>query len=1069
MAPPGRAASRPFTAFAPPGDALAAEIRDNARTDAAVSAMRLYAALLRNHPLANIAFLVVLIMGALAYLTMPREQDPEINFNWLVVTAVLPGAGAEDVERKVTRPLEDAAARIADIRFISSISRESVATVLVRFREIPRYEFDKRVTDLRREVQAAADRELPREVDNPRVDEITTNNGFPTAMLVLRGAADDEALRAAARRLQMDLERMAGVDKVFATGLADPELRVTFEPAALAARGLTAADLADAVAGWFRDTPAGRARVGEREWLLRVIGEDSTPDPLARLTVFAARDPGTQVPLEDVARLERAREKPTTLASSDGQPAVLLAVTKKSRVNTLRLLEQLRAFVGTRNETLALGGLTLDILDDQTVMTRQSIDVMQYNALQGLGLVFLATWLFLGSRMALLVAAGIPFSLAGTFWLLSVMGHTVNMTVLLGVIIALGMLVDDAVVILEDMYYRMTRGMAALDAALAAVAGVGAPVLASVLTTVSAFLPLMLLPGIVGDFMRVVPLVVSLALLISLAQAFWMLPTHVTLLKPDFDRPSRLHGRRTRFTHWLRVKYARLLLWAMRHTGLSALLLVSVFALAGLAVGAGWVKQQFFAFDPIRIFYVGIDMPPGTALDVTLERARVLERAVTARLRDGELRGAASYAGVKFTDTEPLYGDAYGQVAVSLLPRVGDMRGTDDIVADMRADIEALQLGGGIAFTLLSGGPPAAKPIKVRLRGDDYAALRRAADALKTVIAAIPGSRDAVDDDLPGRGEYLLRVDADALRTAGLDAGLVARLVRLHTDGEIVATTRDDADKIELRVRAPERALDDIRAALDDAVALPRGGTSTLGALVHAEARVARGVIKRYDLRRAITLEADLDKTVTDTLAANALIKRAWTDMAADHPGVDIDFSGELDDITESLEAMAGLFLLGLGLIYLILAAQFRSYWQPFMILATVPMAFAGVVFGLAISGNPLSLYTLYGVIALTGIAVNAAIVLIDAANKRLAAGMSVKHAAIYAARRRVVPILITTTTTIGGLLALALGLGGKSLLWGPVASAIVWGLVVSTALTLFVVPLLYRAFMTRRATHGAA
>ncbi len=1028
--------------------------------------MRFYQALIRNHPLANITFVVVLLMGVLAYLAMPREQDPEINFNWLIVTAMLPGAAAEDVEKKVTQPLEEAVARIGDIRFISSVSRESVSTVLVRFRDIPAATFDKRVTDLRREVQAASERDLPPEVDDPSVDEITTNNGFPSAMLLLQGAANDETLRDAARRIKVDLERMAGVDKVFATGLSDPELRVAFDPQAVAARGLTAADVADSVASWFQDTPAGRVRVGDAEWLLRVFGQDITPDHLARLTVFpagnAARPGVSHIPLEDIATLSRAREKPATLVSSQGRPGVMLAITKKSRVNTLALLERVNAYLATQNQGLHGAGLKLSLLDDQTVPTRQSISIMQNNALQGLLLVFLITWLFLGSRLAGLVSLGIPFSLAGTFWLLSLLGFTLNLTVLLGVIIALGMLVDDAVVILEDIYYRMTRGAAAVEAATAAIASVGLPVLASVLTTVAAFLPLILLPGIVGKFMMVVPLVVTMALCISLIEAFWMLPAHVLALKPDFTRPSRLHGWRTRFTHAVRVKYARLLLFSLRHAWATLVLLLAAFALAVSAVAGGWIKQQFFAADPIRIFYVSLDMPPGTAIDVTLTRTQLLERAVTARLQAGELRGAASYAGLKFTETEPFYGDAYGQVAVSLLPREGDMRGADTIVAAMRSEVEKLQLGGRISFIVLSGGPPAEKPVKVRLRGDDYAHLRAAADALKQVVAGIPGSHDVVDDDLPGRHEYVLRVDADAVRAAGLDPALVARLVRLHGEGEIVALARDASEKIEVRVRGPERNFDDIRAALDDAVALPGGGTTTLANLVDAEARTAKGVIKRYDLRRAITIEADLDKTQTDTVAANDQVKAAWDAMAANFPDVAIDYSGELDDIQESLDAMLGLFLLGLGLIYLILAAQFRSYWQPLMILATVPMAFTGVAFGLVVSGNPLSLYSLYGVIALTGIAVNSAIVLIDAANERRRAGMGVLHAAVYSARRRVVPILITTSTTIGGLLSLALGLGGKSLIWGPVASSIVWGLTVSTVLTLFVVPLLYRLFIGR-------
>jgi multidrug efflux pump subunit AcrB len=250
---------------------------------------------------------------------------------------------------------------------------------------------------------------------------------------------------------------------------------------------------------------------------------------------------------------------------------------------------------------------------------------------------------------------------------------------------------------------------------------------------------------------------------------------------------------------------------------------------------------------------------------------------------------------------------------------------------------------------------------------------------------------------------------------------------------------------------------------LDDPVALPDGATTTLGALVRSEVRTGSGGIKHYNLKRAITIESDLDKTRIDTIEANARIGEAWQAIEARYPNTRIDFSGELDDINESLDAMKMLFLLGIGLIYLILAAQFRSYWQPLLILLTVPMAFTGVVFGLFVTQNPLSLYTLYGVIALTGIAVNSAIVLISAANERLKAGMSLQHATLYAARRRVVPILITTTTTIGGLFSLAVGLGGKSLIWGPMAASLVWGLLVATSLTLFTMPTMYRLAMQLR------
>ncbi len=391
---------------------------------------------------------------------------------------------------------------------------------------------------------------------------------------------------------------------------------------------------------------------------------------------------------------------------------------------------------------------------------------------------------------------------------------------------------------------------------------------------------------------------------------------------------------------------------------------------------------------------------------------------------------------------------------------------------------------GKITFTMISGGPPVEKPVKVRVRNDEPQELRAAGDALLAIVRAVPGARDVADDDIPGRPELVLALDRGALRAAGLDAGKVARLVRLHADGEIVAMMRDKGEKLELRVRARHGSGDgngklsgtggaDITRLLDDPIALPglanTGGSTTLRALVTEETRIGKGVIKHYNLRRAITVEAGLDKTVTDTVAANRIIAAEWNKRARDFPNTDIDFSGELDDIQESLDAMKILFLMGVGLIYLILAAQFKSYFQPLLILATVPLAFTGVVLGLLVAQIPLSLYTLYGVIALTGIAVNSAIVLIDAANDRLASGMGVLHAAVYAARRRVVPILITSVTTIGGLFSLAVGLGSKSLLWGPVAAAIVWGLGFSTLLTLFVMPLLYWMFMRRHTTarHG--
>ncbi|BAO83679.1 cation/multidrug efflux pump [Serpentinimonas maccroryi] len=1032
--------------------------------------MKFFRSLLTNHPLANIAFVVVILIGLLSYLSMPREQDPEINFNWVTITTTLPGASAEDIEQLVTNPLEDAIAGVSDVRFVTSTSRETVSSILVRFHEISPRVFSQRMNDLRREIQNAATAELPPEANDPRVMEITSSSGFPTATVQLIGLANDETLRLNARRIQSDMERITGIDQVFASGLRDPVIRVSPDPMALAAHQLTATDVADALRLWWRDSAAGTLKTDGGAWSVSVRGVVLDPSELASLPVAAAGRPGVSVRLGDVARIERDRALAAQLASVNGQPAISMPFTKTAGTNTLELVDRVNAYIAAQNPTLALYGLRLELSDDQTVPTREAISIMQTNALYGMLLVLAVCWLFLGSRIGALVALGIPFSLMGTFALLAPLGYTVNISVLLGVVIALGMLVDDAVVVAESIYYRMERGQQALQASLDGIGEVWKPVLASVATTMAAFMPLMLLPGIVGDFMFIIPFVVTLALAISLIEAFWMLPVHVQLVSGRFERPpSRVQRWRNAFNRGLRLRYTQWLAFVLRRPKRFSALAMAIIGLAVLLYAVGVVRVQFFAFDPIRAFYVNVDMPANATLEQTMAVTEQVEQAVRARLQgvgpaeEGhEARSVSSTAGLMFTDTEPVYGDNFGQIFVSLNPRTGDAREVQEVVEAMRADIEGMDTPGEQSFFIFTGGPPTGMPINIRVRGDDFDEIQRAAEAIKELVRAIPGTQDVQDDNLPGRPLLQLRLNHEAMRELGLNAQQVTRLVRLAVDGETVAFTRLQGDRIELKVRSSSALglRPDPDALLNEPVALPNGQIARLGTLVEVQVLPGRGAIRHYNLRRTITVQANLDRELTDTREANLQVKAGWERIRAQHPGVDLDFTGELEDIEESLDAMGVLFLFGIGLIYLILAAQFRSYFQPLMVLVAVPLAFAGVAFGLALSGNPLSLYTLYGVIALGGIAVNSAIVLIDAANERLRAGMSVLHATLYAARRRVVPVLITSSTTIGGLASLAFGLGGESLLWGPVAASIVYGLAFSTVLTLFVVPLLYHAFM---------
>lgn len=1024
----------------------------------------MWSRLLTNHPLVNIFFVVVVLMGLLSYVTMPREQDPEINFNWVNVNTVLPGASAENMEKLVTSPLEDSIRNVQDVRFVTSSSRESVSSILVRFRSISDRTYDKRVNDLRREIQNKANQELPQEAEDPMVLELTTSNGFPTAFVMVVGQSDNEYLRQQARFIKEDLEAIKGVDKVNASGLHDPEMHVEFDPYALASRGIRASDVADALTTAFRDTSAGSVQVADAQWLVRVEGTTADPEKLAQFNIVSKKGSQQPIRLSDVAEISRGREKATQLVSFNGRPAVSLAITKVSGINTINLVERLNQYMSDKNQQLNANGVELILADDQTVQTRNALSVMQRNALLGLLLVLAVCWLFLGIRIALMVTLGIVFSIAGTFWILNITGNTLNVSVLLGIVIVLGMLVDDAVVVVEAIYYRIQRGMSGLDASLGALGEVALPVTSAVMTTMAAFLPLMLLPGILGKFMFVIPFVVTLGLLVSLIEAFWILPAHVISLPGGTGQSKdKKVSRRVRVTRLLRLKYAKILCHIMRRPRRYLLLGLGVFLTAIGVMASGKIKTEFFIFDPIRLFYVNVDMPADASLQKTLKQTTAVEKIVRQFIEEKEIRAITSLAGIKFTETEPLYGDQYGQIQVSLNPKVKNGRSVSEIVNSMRAVILNTPGDAVLSFLEVSGGPPSGRPISVKVRGDDFVELRSATEAVKGLVMDIKGTRNITDNDVIGRSEMVLELDTENIQRLGLDPGLVLRLLRLHLDGEIVAFMQSTGEKIELRVRGIPRNRQDIETVLNDPVSLPSGDVVTFNTLFKKTVSKGRSTIRHYNLRRAITVEADIDRQAIDTKAVNEQLQAAWQPLRSEYPNTDLDFSGELDDIEESMNAMKGLFILGLGLIYLILATQLRSYFQPLLILLTVPMAFTGVIYGLWITGNPMSLYTMYGVIALTGIAVNGAIVLMDAANTRIRSGMRPLHATVYAARRRVVPIIMTTITTIAGLFSLAAGFGGKSLLWGPVASSIVFGLLVSATMTLFMMPVMYRYFMRNR------
>ena len=816
-----------------------------------------------------------------------------------------------------------------------------------------------------------------------------------------------------------------------------------------------------------------------------MVGKTSDPSKVAEMPIPSLSD---EIPLSRIANIQRARKKASQEVYMDGKPSVLLSVLKQDNTNVIDLVDRLEKWVNEQNQLDTSSGVSLKMVDNQTLPTVKAINIMQSNAIIGLLLVLFVAWLFLGTQISLLTAIGIPFILAATFWILSAIGETLNITVLLGVVIVLGMLVDDAVVVVESIYYRLQRGVDALTAAREAMKEVAMPVTTAVLTTIAAFLPLMLLPGILGKFMRVIPMVVTIALALSLIEAFWMLPAHVHAARLNFNKKSRIQRWRESIIHWIQLKYSKLLIRALRWPKLTLMTIFLAFSMAISALAAGMIRVDFFAGDTFRIFYVNVEMPTSTPMEETMQTTLNVEQIIKKHLKEKDARAVVAYAGLMFTETEPLYGDQFGQIVVSLYSKEEGSREVHEIIDEMRDEVTNVIGANNISFLSLSSGPPTGKAISVKIRGDNYQTIQKARDALTKVLENIKGIKDISDDASRGRMELTLKMDHDAVRRAGINPIDLTRTIRLLVDGEVVAEMQDKGEKLQIRVKADNNNLQDIGELLNFRMPTENGSSIPLNQLMTQERSVSLGNIRHYNFRRAITLQADIkkpdekedfvacrlrpaiygeerdyDKCELDTVTANKLLLEGWEKYRKDFPTIDLDFSGQLDDINESIDSIGKLFLIGIGLMYLILGTQFRSYFQPFIILATVPLAFTGVILGLLITQNPLSLYTLYGVVALAGIAVNAAIVLISAANDRLEAGMSVVHATIYAARRRVIPIIITTLTTIAGLFSLAMGLGGQSLIWGPVATAIVWGVGFSSLLTLFAIPTIYLAGMRRK------
>ena len=1040
-----------------------------------------------NPVLSNLLMVVITALGIYAWITLPRDLIPEIVTYTARISTFYPGASAETVEKLVTARIEDAIEKVDQIDLITSKSSEGRSDISVQFEEISDRDFDKRIQDLRNAVDRIKD--LPSELlDQPEVVAVDISNGVPMVTVAVSGNLDESQMKLAAEALEKQIIKIDGVSNIQVAGVRDREIWVEVDPDRLKSYNLVAEQVSLALSQRNLNLPAGVLEVGQSEFLVRTMGEFRSVAEIAE-TIIKVTTYGTPVRVKDIATVRDTYQEARTLSRINGQPSISLTIQKKNDGNAIRIIDQIRKIVTPYTEgktnpvnqmiQKASSKLTpielppetkISLVNDSSVLLRERLGILQNNALLGLVLVVVFLWLFMGSRNAFFAALGIPTAILGALWILKLMGSSINASTLFGLILVIGIVVDDAIVVIENVFRRMEEGLSPAKAAIVGAQEVAWPVLSASLTTMAAFLPLILMSGIPGQFMRVVPITGVVVILASLVEVFAILPAHIA----EWSKPTTANSEE-RHSNWfinIQDRYVELLnrILDWRYVIVFGTVL-GTFVFSILAFIS--LPKELFPGEDFPQFYIKVDMPTDYGIEETTQFMEKLERVVKSLPKE-EYVALVTNIGLQ-TPTNGLEGTSISsnvaEVLVELVPKDERNRSRDEIIEFLRLQMTEITGAEKIYFDKQEGGPPRGRDVEVKVKGDRIPQLVAIANQLKKKLSSIDGVFDVKDDFKSGKPEIRLRTKGEKLRQFGLTIFQVANNVRHAIEGNTCTVYRDADEAIDVVVKYTKNSMNTIDALSQMMIATPSGISVPLKDIAQISRENSLVDIKRFDVERAITVSASVDREVTSPAIATQVLQATFEDIGFRYPGYSLDFRGEFDQILESFKEL-GLKLLPMGvmLMYFILGAQFKSFLQPFIILFAIPFGVIGAMVGLLITQSTLSLIALFGVVALAGIVVNDSIVLIDFINQRRnqnqksyddqekanGAVDELRDAVLKGSRLRLRPIVLTSLTTIAGLIPMFLGLGGKSPVWQPLASTIIFGLLFSTLLTLFVMPALY-------------
>jgi len=1000
---------------------------------------------------------LIVIAGVYCYVTLPRESFPDITIPYVFVTTTYEGVAPEDMEELITIPIERKLKGIDDVEEIRSTSAEGLSTVAIKF--LPKVDIDDALQKVRDKVDQAKN-DLPAELeDDPVIKEVNFSD-MPVIRVVLSGPFSLRRLQNLAEDIQDRLESIAGVLEARLTGGLEREIHVEFDLDRVGAYNVPFSSIVGSVTNSNVNMPSGSMDIGEGKYLVRVPEDFQHPSEIFSIVAFV-RD-GKPVYLRDVATIKDAFKDPLTRSRINQEKSVTIAVLKRSGENIVRVTDEVKRVINEMRPELPQT-LKIDLTADQSNDVRLMVSDLENNIISGLILVLAVIFVFIGGQSAIFVALAIPYSMFITFALLTGFDITMNMVVLFSLILALGMLVDNGIVIVENIYRHMQQGKTNQEAAAVGTDQVAWPVITSTLTTLGAFSPMLFWPGIMGEFMGYLPQTLIMALSASLFVALVINPVlSARYQKVKITAPA---GNPTEKETLIKRFYVAILKWSLGHRFIvivSAVILLIIATLAYVFFGKG---VEFFPDTEPRRAYVNIKAPEGTNLDTSDQLVAQIEKIVAPY---EDIRYVISNIGAMGGDpfSQGGTGTHISRVVLDFKDFHDRSRPSSEIIKEVRQKILKTMYGAEVQVEKEEEGPPTGPPINIEISGEDILLLGELAARARRVIKDIPGLVDLKDNFVRGKPEIAVRVDKEKAALMGLDTYTIAYTVKSAINGVKAGVYREGKDEYDIIARLPENDRNSIKSLKRITVSGPQGEPIPLTSLAAVSLSSGIGAIMRLDQKRVVTISGDVSGRL-----ANDVIKdiNARLSQQMNWPrGYRYRFTGEQQEQAKAQAFLSKAFFACIALILLILLTQFNSFITPVIIMASVLFSLIGVFIGLLATGTAFGIImTGIGVISLAGVVVNNAIVLIDYFNQLMARGLASTEALLRAGSVRFRPVMLTAITTILGLLPMATGVsfdfrkiafdigGESSQWWGPMAVAVTFGLGFATLLTLILVPVL--------------